>query len=294
MASPDSEGALQAMHSIPCEIKWHPSFASPDTDVILCSNDDTAFRVYSHTLKTTSGLFASMFSLPRNTPHALASDIIRLDEDANVLASLLKMVSGMDFPPLVSIDFVDALLRAAEKYDMPGPASIIRNSLPSPLLEGSPIRIYGIAYRQGWFKEAAEVSRRTLGLDLCSPDVSRELAKIDAAAVVKLFELRRKRMESMVDCLNDHARFNVAGDATSICKNCSTPLQHVKWRSLQCAWALLVEKNGLTDEAIEIPEVVEACNAECTKCQERMYNETVTLRALRSVIKALPLTIELP
>ncbi len=45
--------------------KYHPAFSFADADVILRSNQGTLYRVYSFTLRTTSGFFATMFSLPQ-------------------------------------------------------------------------------------------------------------------------------------------------------------------------------------------------------------------------------------
>lgn len=46
--------------------KLHPAFASPDGDVILSARGgQTFFRVHSYTLKTTSGFFKEMYSLPQ-------------------------------------------------------------------------------------------------------------------------------------------------------------------------------------------------------------------------------------
>lgn len=45
---------------------YHPDFSSPDGDVILASKDcKVMFRTHTYILKTTSGFFRSMFSLPR-------------------------------------------------------------------------------------------------------------------------------------------------------------------------------------------------------------------------------------
>lgn len=46
--------------------KLHPAFSSPEGDVILSARGgQTFFRVHSYTLKTTSGFFKEMYSLPQ-------------------------------------------------------------------------------------------------------------------------------------------------------------------------------------------------------------------------------------
>jgi hypothetical protein len=64
-----------------------------------------------------------MFSLPQRSPPT-ANDIIYLDEEAATLEALLRMVCGQPVLRLESIDAVENILCAAEKYDMPGPMSI--------------------------------------------------------------------------------------------------------------------------------------------------------------------------
>ena len=109
---------------IDIKLNFHPLFASLDADVILGAKDETIFfRVHSYTLKTTSGWFRQMFTLPQKTPPT-RKDVINLDEDADTLEALLRMICGLPVLRLESFDIVEAILYAAEKYDMPGPQSI--------------------------------------------------------------------------------------------------------------------------------------------------------------------------
>jgi hypothetical protein len=101
----------------------HPAFSHPDADVTLGANGHTLFRVHSYTLKTTSGWFNDMFSLPQNAPQTVG-DVIYLDEDAPTLEALLRMICGHPLMKLESFDMVESILYAAEKYDTPGPMSI--------------------------------------------------------------------------------------------------------------------------------------------------------------------------
>src|SRR5262245_31508299 len=95
----------------------HPLFASPEGDVVLGAKGGTLFRVHSFTLKTTSGWFRAMFTLPqKHTP--TFPTILYLDEDAHTLEALFRMMCGLPILPLNSYDTVDSLLFAAEKYDM--------------------------------------------------------------------------------------------------------------------------------------------------------------------------------
>jgi len=47
-------------------LKFHPDFRSFDGNVVLAAKDATMyFRIHSHTLRTTSGFFRTMYSLPQ-------------------------------------------------------------------------------------------------------------------------------------------------------------------------------------------------------------------------------------
>ena len=61
-----------------------------------------------------------------------ANQIIHLDESADTVEALLRMISGVPIPSLTSYDAIEPILYAAEKYDMPGPLSIIRMVLMTP------------------------------------------------------------------------------------------------------------------------------------------------------------------
>lgn len=56
--------------SDPCKaepsLKFHPDFSSEEADVVLACKESTLhFRVHSFTLKSTSGFFQTMFTLPQ-------------------------------------------------------------------------------------------------------------------------------------------------------------------------------------------------------------------------------------
>ncbi|KAH7905182.1 hypothetical protein BJ138DRAFT_1118697, partial [Hygrophoropsis aurantiaca] len=184
------------------EDKTHPCFASPDADIILGAKDRTLFRVHSYTLKTTSGWFRSLFSLPQRpctsppatsgfTPTStsgfastsFSAEVIHLDEDAHTLESLLRMICGLPVHAPTSYDPIDALLFAAEKYDMPGPISLLRILVLTPPLLDQPLRLYAAASRFGWDPEARHASAQTLALNIHAPDHRATLRRLDTDAV---------------------------------------------------------------------------------------------------------------
>ena len=179
--------------------EFHHLFASPEGDIVLGSKDGVLFRVHSYTLKTTSGWFRAMYTLPQRPSDArpelkaedATPDVIYVDEDSQTLEGLLRMVCGLSIPKLDSYDFIEPILHAAEKYDMPGPMSIIRALLSTPSLMSDPLRLYAVTCRYGWQDEAMMASRATLTLNLHSPENRNTLQKLGTEAPLSLFSLHR-------------------------------------------------------------------------------------------------------
>lgn len=122
----------------------HPLFSSPDADVTLGAKDGVLFRVHSFILKTTSGWFRAMYTLPQHSAAPtivtqLGMDVIYVDEDSKTLEGLLRIICGLPIPRLDSYDTVEPILHAAEKYDMPGPMSVVRALLGTPAFLSDPL-----------------------------------------------------------------------------------------------------------------------------------------------------------
>ncbi|KAF8160917.1 hypothetical protein B0H34DRAFT_795764 [Crassisporium funariophilum] len=182
-------------------LNFHPDFCSEDGNVILAAKDAKVyFRVHAFTLKTTSGFFRTMYSLPQPTPSQ--SDIIYLDEDAEILGHLLNMICGLAFPDITSHDVLEAILYAAEKYDMPCPMALIRMYLLTPCSLEDPIRLYAVACRHGWERESRLLSSRTLVLNIYDPEYRSSLRTLSTDALLNLFVLHRSRKDSFRDSMN--------------------------------------------------------------------------------------------
>lgn len=174
---------------------FHSLFSSPDGDVIITGKDaQLFFSVHSVVLKTASGFFRTMFSLPQKASDSQPTPIY-LDEDADTIECFLRMICGL---PLVSVntwDFVDSLLDAIEKYDMPGPLSIVRLLVMTPQLLNSPFRLYAVARRFGWEAEAKYASTQTLTYHLFDPQLRSHLRRMSTPALIDLLDLHHTRRE---------------------------------------------------------------------------------------------------
>lgn len=125
----------------------HPLFDHPDSDITLGSSDGVLFRVHTYMLKTTSGWFRTMLTLPQSSssntprpsssragsvephshhPHPPTRDTIYLTEHSSVLEALLRITCGL--PPTLPTTYegLDNVLYASEKYDTPGPSALLR------------------------------------------------------------------------------------------------------------------------------------------------------------------------
>jgi hypothetical protein len=275
----------------------HPLFDSPDGDVILGAKGGTFFRVHSFTLKMTSGWFRAMYSLPQQEATSNANvDVIYVDEDASTLESILRMICGLPVLPIDSYDKVEALLYAAEKYDMPGPTSIIRLLIMTPaLFDQQPLRLYSIACRFGWEAEAKLASTQTLTFDLHAPEHRPLLQTLGTDAILNLFELHRSRREGLRQRLDDPP---FVGGGTVPCHLCRESIDHHTWRELKYKMILEMDTRPLGDTIIgtgllEWQEAKACWEAKCAtvNCRRILYDKAETLRVIRECIDGLPRSI---
>jgi hypothetical protein len=162
----------------PPKPEFHPDFASEDADVVLTSKDDVSFRTYSLFLRKSSTFFRDTLSLPQPTSQTDSHDPfehrVHLDETADTIERVLRMISFMEVPPLDSLQVIDPLLYALDKYGMPGPTSVIRIAIMlEKFLIADAVWVYAIACRYGWIHEAGVAAKRTLGVDILAAISSR-------------------------------------------------------------------------------------------------------------------------
>lgn len=277
------------------EFSLHPLFTEGDT-TLAAKGGSTFFRVYSHTLKMTSGFFRSMFSLPQDSSsYSKPGGVFYLDEDESTLECLLKMMCGLSLPPIDTYDRLDSLLDAVEKYDTPGPLSIVRLLVMTPALTVQPFRLYGIACRFGWEAEAKHASTQTLRYNLYDPAIRPLLQRLSTGSLLKLMELHRSRREGLRQRLNDPPF--VAG-STATCVSCHSLIDYHTWRELKYKIILEMDTRPLGDTVIETgllewPEAVACWTAKCPEnaCHRSLYDKVETLRVIRDCVDKLPKSI---
>src|SRR5712671_1444849 len=296
--------------------KFHPLFTF-DADVVLGSRDGVLFRVPSTTLRMTSAWFRTMFTLPQGSPPAssrlrnnhqrdingdastptLTSDVevIGLAEDACTLESLLRMICGLEIPTLDTWDAVEPVLYAAEKYEMPGPASIVRALLRTPVFADEPLRLYAAACHFGWAEDVRTASTRSLSVDLHHSSNRTALLRLRTADLLTLFDLHHARREQFRLRIAQPPFLTDAqlGDAaTARCSRCREPISHVEWRELR--WRMLdeLERCPSGDSIVtgleEWPAALACWAVKCKKvnCQSAVYDKVSTSKAIKDVLDA--------
>jgi hypothetical protein len=180
------------------------AFTEKDANIILQSSDGIFYRMSSFTLRTTSGFFRGMMTLPQSDGISPPdSGAITLDENSAILGRLLRMISGFEIPKWKSFDEVEALLAAAYKYDMPGPLAAARTTFMWPFSAEQPLRLYAVAARYGWEEEAKLASKHSLSLSIHDEEHVSVLERVPSAWLLRLFRLHRERREVLRRSIDD-------------------------------------------------------------------------------------------
>ncbi|KAN0106984.1 hypothetical protein V8E52_010586 [Russula decolorans] len=298
--------------------KYHPSF-SFDADVVLSSRDGVLFCVPSMTLKMTSAWFRTMFTLPQGSPPASSrshnrnqrdtttapseTEIIGLDEDSSTLEPLLRMICGLEIPTLDTWDAVEPVLYAAEKYDMPGPASIMRALLRAPTFTDAPLRLYAAACHFGWAEDARAASTRSLRLNLYDSVHKPSLHRLRTADLYALFALHHERRVQFRARIAEGPFLTDAqlvDTASARCPRCREPLSYVEWRELRHVMLAELERCPSGDTVLtgleEWPAALACWATKCKRvsCLSSVYDKALSSKAVKELLDSLPNAVEIP
>ncbi|KAF8503880.1 hypothetical protein JB92DRAFT_2539000, partial [Gautieria morchelliformis] len=179
---------------------FQDDFGCMDVSVTLVSRDKTRFRVSACVLRAASCVFNTILSLPQ--PKASPRDpvIDNLDEDAATIEGLLRMITGREIPSLDRLESIEALALAAEKWEMPGPLSIIRMLLlrDKSFAVNSPIRLYWLGCRLRLPDLSNLASSYSCTSDIYyNPDLEPVLKALGAEDLLRLIKFHRQRRDCM-------------------------------------------------------------------------------------------------
>ncbi|OJT02639.1 hypothetical protein TRAPUB_6820 [Trametes pubescens] len=172
----------------------HP-FKRPSADIIIIlrSCDLVDFHVHSFILTEASPFFSGMFELPQpsqadsGTPDAApAPPVIDMAEDAETLDLLLRLLYPIVKPPLEEPKLLARVLKAATKYEMAWPVTVVSERL---------LAITSSNALQVW---AAACQART-GLE----GVARQAALVLRVSGIGVNLLEVETLAQLKDCLED-------------------------------------------------------------------------------------------
>lgn len=273
-------------------------FSDENADTVLCSADRIHYKVSSYTLRTTSGFFSAMFSLPQAGITSKADVTITMGETGKILGTLLRMVSGLPIAQWESFDHLESILQAAEKYDMAGPFSMVRSAITSPLLPPDPLRMYAIAARYEWEEEAKIASTLSLALPIHKSKYTPILNRIPSKYLIRLFGLRRQRVKQFRHLLDNSKAFDAGNSDGRLCKLCNHGVDNHPWRDLKAAMIYELERRPMGDTLLGTKmgdwKVAQTCwAARCSnlKCRDMLYGQAETLAAISACISSLSFRI---
>ncbi|KAJ7622040.1 hypothetical protein FB45DRAFT_121251 [Roridomyces roridus] len=281
--------------------RFHPAFAALDADIVLESSDGELYRIHAYTLRSTSGFFRAMLSLPQ--PPGRRDATIQVHQPKDTVEQLLCLMCGLDMRPWHSYDDLAAVLALAEIWDTPGPIASLRAVVTNPkYLTTAPLDIYVLAVHFGWTVEAELASTHTLTLNLSSPEHADTLASLPAPALLALLNLHRKRRDTLRTLLDSPARFLAGNGNPFHCGTCAiTPLDNTSWRALKHRVFREMDERPIGD-GLGVPvggicewEEARACwAAKCLKpgCGAVNYDRVATLKQIKACVDGLPRVIQ--
>jgi hypothetical protein len=177
-------------------------------------------------LRYASPVFRDMLDIP----HPVTSDsnaiVVDLSDDASVLEILPRMINVMVLPELKDLDTIEEIACAADKYDMSGPLSILRQYICTYLYDFNPFHVYAIARRYGWNDEAKAASTRTLRHDIVS-DYSWEFVQgLDQASLYSLMSLHAKLKDTFRSIIESGGDWIGGAEPKYVCTDCGQEHKH--------------------------------------------------------------------
>ena len=193
-------------------IQYHPRYTQRALDnftsnavrpLEVLTADGITFCLHPLLMRMASSVFNDMLNSALDD-----GDMIRINEDADVFAALIDIISPnvhSGLGTISSVSFAARVLRAAEKYDFQKVVQIFQENIISfPLFKKDPIVSYGIACDLGWAVEACLLSTETLQLDLRSSESLKKLENLypkDILRLQSLHSIRCRLLSKSMTCV---------------------------------------------------------------------------------------------
>jgi hypothetical protein len=209
------------------------------------------------------------------------------------------MICGLEISTLDTWDAVEPVLYAAEKYEMPGPASIVRALLRTPAFSDEPLRLYAAACHFGWAEDARTASTRSLSVNLYDPKNRPALLRLRTADLLALFELHHERRKQFRQRIAESPFLTDAQLAdVARCSRCRDSISYVEWRELRNVMFAELETCPAGDTVLAglgVWPAAQACwAAKCKKvtCLSPVYDKTLSSKAIKDVLDSLPNAVD--
>lgn len=248
--------------------------------------------MHSLVLRTTSGFFRPMLSLidgggSSSDPSSEASPI-GLEENDGVIERLFTMISGMEVSQWDSLDEIEDVLHAAEKYDTPGPISTIRSAITSPRFMADPLRVYAIAARYQWEEALQHAAEACLSIAIHQQQYIPALKRIPTDDLLRLIDLRRERRDAFIHAINNETLFTSVGDCV-----CGRVRDQHPWHALKLAMYMEMDERQAIVRNLDSQdwEAAKKCwNHRCI-CGKVVYDQIETMKRIRPCVDSLPLLL---
>ncbi|KAJ6606913.1 hypothetical protein B0H10DRAFT_1956714 [Mycena sp. CBHHK59/15] len=267
----------------------HPAFSDKSADVVLQSVEGTMYRVHAFTLRNTSGFFRTMLSLPQTSESKVHHEIPVGEKDA-VLERVLRMMCGLEIPRWTSFNELESTLDLIEKWDAPGPLSIVRTAITSPLFANEPLRVYVLATHFGWEEETKEVLVNTLKLELLNGQHDATLCRLSSRSLLTLLAFHDRCKTRFKNALDGTDLFSAGNEEPREC-GCGKRMDNYSWRVLKAkVFQLILEFNRrpLGDHTLVDmsgwPESAACWRAKC-QCGHLYYDQVSTVANIKESIQ---------
>ncbi|KAJ7318754.1 hypothetical protein DFH08DRAFT_754659 [Mycena albidolilacea] len=309
MAAPQESNSKLEIHKQPAPCapppKYHVAFADSDAEIVIASSEETLYRMHAYTLRTTSGLFKTLLSLPP-PPGGHSAEPITVHEPDAVVEPLLRLMCGLTTSPWTSLDQLSAVFALAQNWDAPGPIAHLRPALTShKFLATGPLRVYTLTSHFGFRPEMQLASTHTLSLNLFDPAHADVLASMPSTAALPLLRLHRRRRDALRDMLDSPERFLAGNGQPFHCSACAiTPLENRTWRALKhrilreldvCASGDTLRDGMWGPGGMGTWAEAKACwAAVCVKpeCAAANYDRVATIKQIRACLEGLSARVE--
>ncbi|KAJ7483626.1 hypothetical protein FB451DRAFT_109291 [Mycena latifolia] len=275
------------MATVPVADNVHPCFADKNADVVLQSTEGTLYHIHSFILRTTSGFFRTMLSLPQPTDTKSPQEIPVGEKDA-VMERVLRMMCGLAIPRWTSLEEVETALDLIEKWDAPGPLSVVRMAITAPLFAGEPLRVYVLTTHFGWAEETAAVLLSTLQLELLSGEHDAALCRLSSRSLLDLVAFHDRCKARFREALDGTDLFAAGNEEPREC-GCGKRRDNYPWRILKAKLLSEFNRRPLGDRILVDmagwPESAACWRAKC-HCGNLYYDQVSTVGNIQESIKA--------